>query len=326
MFLEEVNEVKECIDLSNNSFYYYKDKYAVQLMKYAVGCTQKVHEIKKSKWGFLLNKSPLKSILANIKGKELKGEDLQSYWPENHQTFKLSYDHWGEFTKHRHATWRQTSRPGYNLVLQLNFTFQEINNYKKYITPKCDYEDWNPFHSYGHPATQLTMAWARLDMSFETGELLIEEIQNDYLREVIAIYKRLQKLDAIKQKKERERHLDNHWIFRTGGGDFTSYTKYYESLLPFFKIWDEAMLSAVIWFAKEELGIDKVYYHTEDSGRVMKRFRKEYTMPPKSLYTKLPRRFGFELIDEAPQFLENEDYLKRIFKKNNKLKWFVMQL
>lgn len=322
MFLQEVHEIKECVNLSHNPFYYYKDKYAVQLLKYAIDTSQKVHEVKKSKWGFLLNKSPLKTILSNLKGSELTKAELTSYWPESYQQFNLAFDHWGEFTKHRHATWRQTSRPGYNLVLQLNFSYKEINKCKEYITPNKTYDDWNPFNCYGHPTMMYTMAWARLDLNFKTGELLIEEIQNDYLREVINNFKRLQKLEVKKEKDQ----LKNHWIFRCGGGDYEGYKKYYDSLKPFFKLWDEAMLSAVLWFAKEELGIDKVYYHTFDSCKIMKRFKEGYSLPPQSLYTKLPKRFGFEVTEEGPQFLKDEKYLKRMFKKNSKLKWFVMQL
>lgn len=324
MFLEEVQEIEECINLAYTPFYYYKDKYAVQLLKYMLGVKQKVHDIKKSKWGFLLNKSPLKSIMSSLKGNELHQQNLVTYWPESTHQFRLNFDRWGEFTKHRHATWRQTSRPGYNLVLQLNFTTEEIECFKKYIAPNFSCRNnWNPFQSYAHPAAQYTMAWCRIDLNFRTGELLVEEIQNDYLREVIAMYKRLQKLAATKNAKAQ---LKNHWVFQYGGGNYDSYTKYYESLKPMFKLWDEAILSAVIWFAKEELGISKIYYHTVESGSVMKRFEEGYCLPPKSLYTKLPKRFGFELTEEAPQFLRNEQYLKRIFKKNNKLKWFVMQL
>lgn len=251
---------------------------------------------------------------------------MVNYWPTTYQHFNLSFDHWGDYTKHRHDTWNQTSRPGYNLVLQLQFSAEAVSQYKKLITPNCEYSDaWNPFHSYGHPATPYTMAWARLDFSFRTGELLIEEIQNDYLREVISIYKRMEKLAANKEEKAQE-ELKQHWVLRSGGGTFESYQKYYEFLKPFFKVWDESVLSAVIWLAKEELGIDKIYYHTFEGGKTMKRFESGYSLPPRSLYTKLPKRFGFELTDEAPEFLKGERYLKRIFKKNNKLNWFVMQL
>ena len=208
-------------------------------------------------------------------------------------------------------------------MLQLNFTHAEINNFYKLIFPnKRDDDSWNPFHSYGHPAELFTMAWARLDLDFTTGEVLVEEIQNDYLREVRDVYKRLQNLEV---KKEKDR-LKNYWIFDYGGGTYDSFQKYFQSIKHLLKIWDEAMLSAVIWFVKEELGMDKLYYHTYESGRIFKRFKQGYSLPPKSLYTKLPSRFGFDQTGEAPQFLQKVHYLKKMFTKNNDLRWFVIQL
>lgn len=323
MFLQEINEIKECIDLSHTPFYYYKDKYALQLLHNAFSEGEKIHEIKKSKWGFLLNKPVLKSMLATNGSKRLEQDDFLNYWPDTHQVFQLSLADWGEYTKHRHNNWRQTSRPGHNLVLQLNFNSTEIAKYFKWLFPKPRGNNkWNPFTSYGHPAQDFTMAWARLDLDFNTGELLIEEIQNDYLREVNSMMKRVHAI----AKKEKKEELENYWVFRSGGGDYESLQRYADSLTPYQKIWDEAVLSAVLWFAKAELGIKKVYYHTFEGGKIVKRFEKDYTMPPKSLYTKLPKRFGFELTDEVPQFLKKEQYLKRLLRENNNLKWFVMQL
>lgn len=172
------------------TFYYYKDKYALQLLQYAFGRGEKIYKIKKSKWGFLLDKPLLKNILTKHGKKSIGQDEFLTYWPEDYQYFHLSFDHWGEYKKHRHSTWRQTSRPGHNLVLQLNFNHIEISNYFKCIFPNCDEDDnWNLFHMSCHPAESFTMAWARLDLDFSTGELLIEEIQNDSTRSKACVEK-----------------------------------------------------------------------------------------------------------------------------------------
>ena len=61
------------------------------------------------------------------------------------------------------------------------------------------------------------------------------------------------------------------------------------------------MLAATIWFLREEIGISRIYYHTHEYGAQLKRIR--WGLPPRSLYTSLPRRFCFERTEEAPEFL-----------------------
>ena len=84
-------------------------------------------------------------------------------------------------------------------------------------------------------------------------------------------------------------------------------------LKPYVDCWDEAILSAAISFIRDELGIGKIYYHTPDSGAKMKKI--DVTFPPRSLYTDLPRRFGFRKTEEVPQFLRTEKSFKRVYKR-----------
>ena len=90
-------------------------------------------------------------------------------------------------------------------------------------------------------------------------------------------------------------------------------------ILPYCKIWDEALLYSGIWFAKEELGIDQIYYHTYDSGCLLKKCQ-----PPRSIYTKLPKRFGFKQTDVAPEFIRNCQYLKKVLRKKDLYWWKLM--
>ncbi len=54
-----------------------------------------------------------------------------------------------------------------------------------------------------------------------------------------------------------------------------------DALLPHVAIWKEAMLSAALWFIFKELGITTIYYHSYESGCVLKDI--EHGRPPRSL-------------------------------------------
>ncbi len=60
-------------------------------------------------------------------------------------------------------------------------------------------------------------------------------------------------------------------------------------------------MSAAIGFLVEEIGISQIWYHDSDTGVRMKRI--EWSKPPRSLYTKLPRSFCFEKTSQVPEFL-----------------------
>ena len=143
------------------------------------------------------------------------------------------------------------------------------------------------------------MAWSRIDFDLETGEAFIEEIQNDWLREVFDIHK-----DFKAEKKKKK----EHWI--TDSVKERDFEKYVDYLKPYQAYWSEAMLMAVIDFIVHELGIHKVYYHTFESGNYFKQLHKS-SRPPRSLYTKLPKRFGFKETKQVPQFWQNNAYMKK---------------
>jgi len=75
-----------------------------------------------------------------------------------------------------------------------------------------------------------------------------------------------------------------------------------------------------------ELGISKVYYHTYESGNYFKGLP-EYSRPPRSLYTKLPKRFGFKETQEKPEFWKQNSFMKkRINKFEDQLFFFDYSL
>ena len=307
-----LNFILKTVDVQHIPYYYFKDKYALDLLSYALGPqTLKISQLKKSPWGFLLQKEILQRITATLPRQRLGREHLFCYWPQNYHRYSLSVGRWGEYSKHRNDDWYQTSRPGVNLVLQMNFGKQHNDGYYRLIRPR---EDHHPFENDSHPVAQRghTLAWARLDIDLDTGEALIEEIQNDWLRNAKEMMRLLE--------QNRLRYLLYY-------GDTTpeQLRRYYQQeVQPHERVWDEAILAAALWFIRKELGISRIYYHTFASGNIMKQLRGSY--PPRSLYTKLPRRFGFQQTDEAPQFLRQDKYLKKTFKKHQHLKWFLLNL
>ena len=84
-------------------------------------------------------------------------------------------------------------------------------------------------------------------------------------------------------------------------------------LKPYADCWDEAILTAAITFIHDELGIRKIYYHSAESGAKMKRIR--WDLPPRSLYSKLPKRFGFKKTQEVPEFLKEDKSFRRLYKR-----------
>ncbi len=295
-------------------FIYFKDRFALQLLSYRMKEDMTVSAVKKSELGYLLEKPTLKKITSSLPGNRLHKSIYEEYIPDDYLAFTLSIGKWGsKIIKHRKDSWNQTTRPGYSMVLQLNFSTEHDLAYYRLLKPK--HRDNHPFRATYHPVAQnnlLTMAWARLDFDLDTGEVLIEEIQSDWIRSVTQA-KRLMSKEPKRAKK--------HWLFYHINGSLDNFVEYAETVIkPYAKIWEEAVMSASLKFCKEELGIDTIYYHTYESGNKLKQCE-----PPRSLYTTLPKRFGFELSKEAPQFIKDCFYLKKTLAKGD-LAWWKLGL
>ena len=100
--------------------------------------------------------------------------------------------------------------------------------------------------------------------------------------------------------------------------------QYTQHLAPYFKIWDEALLMLALEFIKEQLGLCVVYMHDFESGNRIKSLNGNY-QPPKSLYTTLPKRFGFELVTEQPTFITQDRHLRKVYRKNE-IKWWKLEI
>lgn len=291
------DEIVACLQGERTVYSYYRDRYGIGLLRHH--CRQQpgrrapVAGLRRSAYAGLLEKPRFKPLLATCGG-SLDETLLNAADYDAAQTpFILNLDLWGDEPRSKRR-WQQTSRPGVNLVLQLNFS----GEHQRLFAPLGDAK--HLFTYYGHPVARQrhTLAWARIDIDWASGTALIEEIQNDWLRYA----------DDLEDWLLRQQ--------RAGAGD-QDIVKYGYRKLPlplgqslaycrhlrerYRPIWAEAMLWAAIAFLREEIGIAHIYYHSEASGRLLKRIG--HTAPPRSLYTELPRRFCFQPTADWPDFL-----------------------
>lgn len=280
----DAEELLSCLPGGRTLFTYGKDWYAVSLLR--LGLREKnLEDLKKSALARLFDKPKLRAWLGSLGKKSLTAKDLDLLWPEETETYRLTA---GLFDG-----WTQTSRKGaegWNIVLQLNLNGSDARLMEKHFP-----ERWqDPFELTFHPIHEgrhRTLAWARIDVDWNSGEALIEEIQNDRLREVRSMVDRIQR-ENLKRVPNYGDDLDADFVL-----------KYWNQLRLSRQWWDEAMLSASIGFIAEELGIRRIYYHSPLSGEKLKgEFGRN--SPPVSLYTVLPKRFCFERTTTLPSFIK----------------------
>lgn len=182
-------------------------------------------------------------------------------------------------------------------MLQLNFSARHDQAYSRLLKPRVRH----PFHCDWHPVARggpATLAWARMDMDLDADEALVEEIQTDWIREAIWT----QKVMAACEKDPRPGGRYTPYCVRCLDCTSRDLARYLQvTLKPHMRVWDEAMLAATIWFLREEIGIRRIFYHTFEGGCQLKRITG--MAPPRSVYTKPPRRFRFERTHQSPGFL-----------------------
>jgi hypothetical protein len=306
MKIEQITEIIDILPQGRTIFYYFKDRYALELLSWYIGPGKTVREIKESPYRGLLHKPILRPLLVSLPSGCLTPGILQSIWPRETEAYLLTLGQWGEKGSRWDRSYYQTSRAGVNLVLQLNFSGKHNQRYYSLIKP----DEYHPFDSYGHPVNTTgrhTLAWARIDLDLDDGEALIEEIQTDWIRDA------MDDLAWLERKWRRYRQVG---IDPQQTANWNRYRKlvYYvkDVLHPHVKMWDEAMLTAAIWFLRQELGLRRIFYHTFASGNQLKGFTSDH--PPRSLYTTLPRKFCFQQTHQYPHFLRHS-LKKKIQKK-----------
>lgn len=300
-----VEEIIACQHDERQFFYYFKDRYALLLLSYITHNGLKISALKNSDFARLLDKPIVKQALAQSGDGMVRSETLQSIWSEQTEPFLLTLSYWGGDPD---RSWQQTCRKGYNLVLQLNFSQKHDEHYQRLLKPVDD----DLFNCSAHPVRKpqqsffrQTLAWARIDLDFQHEEVLIEEIQSDWVS-----YAQLLAQELSRYRNQYDSPLSHYGI----RADKTSVLKYLQQVLkPYARLWDEAMLAAAIQFIREELGLQRIFYHEFQTGVALKDLR--HYQPPRSLYTELPRRFCFQKTTEIPQFLRNDKVTRRVLKK-----------
>ncbi len=305
-----LDEIIACLPKERTLFRYARNDYALMLLSRYVGMGMKLIDIKRSPFGRLLEKPVIRSLIAEMGGGCVSGDLFDYVYVKERQDFLLTIGRWNE-ERSRH---NQTTRNNANLVLQVNFNCGHDQAFEKCVAE----EDRCYFESCGHPIFErgarryfrYTLAWIRLDIDFDHDEVLIEEIQTDWLRDAKAF------LSWLEHKAKRAGKQDKDAAVRARKAQ--EYVK--KILAAYFPMWDEAALAAALKFIADELGIGTVYYHSFETGNVLKGIR--YSQPPRSLYTDLPRKFCFELTDEVPRMFSKSTAAKRKLHRAPDPKWY----
>jgi len=319
METSEFDFIDTCVDLEGKVFYYFRDKFALDILKWHVGHGKTMAEIKKSHVAGLLEKPAVKNITKHAGNGQIRAALFDNYWPVEIFGFRLSIGKWVGKWKTRRDNFRQTSRSGINLVLRLDFGKKHDREYQRLIMPAVP--EAEIFERSCHPINPCakTLAWARIDIDMDNGEALIEEIQNDWIRIADRVYKTVAE-QCVKREKERS----NFVFFKQSNASFSKLSAYYTQVLaPYRPIWDEAMMHAAVSFLRNELGINRIFYHTWETGNALKKLRNGY-QPPISLYTKLPRKFGFKPTENSPKMLS--EVMKTLRLNGEVYEWFLLEV
>jgi len=280
----EAEELLSCLSRGRTLFTYGKDWYAVSLLRMAMR-NATLAQLRNTRLVNLLEKPRLRAWLGSLGKKSPTPEDLDLLWPEETETYRLTA---GLFDG-----WLQTSRKGkegWNIVLQINLNENDARIMERKFPDRSDdpFEyRWHPVHEGRHR----TLAWARIDLDWSSGEALIEEIQNDRLREVGDNVARIRR-QGLNTVRLNGQDVDAAFVL-----------DYWDKRLRLSRQWwDEAMLSAAVGFIVNELGLRRIYYHSPISGAKLK--GGGAAKAPTSLYTDLPKRFCFEKTNDLPAFIK----------------------
>lgn len=143
------------------------------------------------------------------------------------------------------------------------------------------------------------------------GEALIEEIQSDWVRDAVDCAER------IKTNPE--------WLQGEADGDAAGLQRYVDYVLAYHKAnWADAMLNAALFFLRDELGFKRVWMHDFETGNVAKGIN--YGHPPRSLYTRLPKRFCFQRTAVGPNFICKYRSFRRKISSVKQPRWHYLEL
>lgn len=278
-----------------------------------------VSELKSGRLKRLSQKPIVKQALAGCGKGVITQDDLYACWPTEFIPFVMAMGVWGEGDKGDRG-WDQTSRNQYNLVLRLNFSREHDAIYHR-LVELDDEDEEGPFENFSHPISawgRHTLAWVRMDIDLATNEVLIEEVQNDWLRYADSALRRIKRRRA---RNPRVKPSQVCWGLSASYKEIKDYVE--KTLAPYKKIWAEASLCAAINFIKQELGISTIFYHTYDTGMKLKCVSGK---PPRSIYTAVPNQFCFKETGQIPEMLLRGKYSRRYIKAIKDPKFYLLQI
>ncbi len=292
----EIEEVLFLLEGEMTHFSYFPDRYALQLLSWALEARgeMSVGQLKQLAHGKFLNKPLLKQLSA--RHQRWTADLLKNQWPESARNFEITFGKWGEM-KDWKRWWNQSSRRGSNLVLQLNFS-GDHDAAQHYFKKGWGWLDNNYACHPVREGGRHTLAWSRIDIDWESGEALVEEVQSDWVTGLIDSRKSWQQLKETNRRRNREMNEHQEKRMRT-------LNLYLEALQFEMKYWPEMTLYATLELLRNQCGIKKIWYHTPESGSLVKGMGND-SGAPRSHYKELPRRFGFQRTEEWPEFIRCE--------------------
>lgn len=290
--LVKIREHKEHTDKFPSFTYTPKDRYLNQLQKLLP------ISVKKLKLEHASLAAGLNDLIAFSKGKDLNEKIVSKYRESLHpEEFPVIYQTWDGMQRSiDNLNSKPTKKDQLVLIVDIGkklditdntpllMLFRKINEVSKQSS---------------HPSTPDMMGWARLEIDPNGEYILVDEIQSDHLGAIHSLKNDLSD-DVV---KIRETIKNNYQLsdeqFKVVLND------YYNLVKDFPQIANQAITK----FAKEN-GFKKIYWHTYESGKELKK-----NEPPKSLYTKLPKEHFYNETEKGPfnlpgKFFEREARLK----------------
>jgi hypothetical protein len=297
MRLGEARELAASLRRSRPAVTYFRHRYAAWLLGRAAGEGTPARVLKRSAWSPLLQNDLVRGVAARAGDGVLTRGALEGTAARAAERYPVGLTTWGPGRRDPpNREWFQTSREGTNLVVLLEFPSRHDAVYRRLLDP----ERRLPLVDRRHPhsrAPRITLAWARIDLDLAAGEALVEEVQSDWMREHAWIWRM-----AADDECEASRDDAVRYWFRNPAARFAHFERYWQRILAHHRTWwAEATLFAALWVLVEALQIRRIWYHTPEGGVLRKRIT--WSAPPRSLYSALPERFGFELTSEPPRFL-----------------------
>ncbi|HAA10745.1 MAG TPA: hypothetical protein DCE41_03230 [Cytophagales bacterium] len=303
----QVDEVLAVLGTGAKPWNYYQDQFIMHhLARLVKEEPMTVKRFKQSRYSGWLRKQILQEFLAKqLQGLITTESILMS--PQVPQLFlTYSLGKWGGMGVLNRSHF-QTTRVGFNLVLQVNLCKGLVNTFKRYVSKKAEMPKF-----WGHPVSDVhaTLGWVRLDFDLGTDSILIEEIQSDLVRQLPKMMQRM------KPRNPKGDETVSNGIRKFLRREFE----------PYNRMWSEALLACALQFIDQELGFRQVYMHTWESGCVLKGISQRHG-PPRSLYTQLPKKFGFVKQDKPPVHLYNHHQLlnRREELQISEAKWWKLE-